>query len=73
MRKTFALFIAVALGIACIGCHDHHHHHKHHKNAPQPVITRPAPPRPAPRPGLPPRPGAGYQPAPVIVTPQPHR
>ena len=70
MRKFFALLIVGALALTTVGCPHHHHHHG---NGNPPVVTRPAPQRPAPPPQqrpMPPRPG---QPAPVIVVPQPHR
>ena len=74
MRKFFTLLIAGALAFTAFGCHHHRDHHDRHHGNP-PVVTRPAPQRPAPRPAPnrplpPPRPG---QPAPVIVVPQPHR
>lgn len=74
MRKFFALLIAGALAFTAFGCHDHHHHHHDRKHTNPPVVTRPAPPRPAPRP-VPGRPAPQRtgQPAPVIVVPQPHR
>ena len=47
MRKFFALLIAGALAFTAFGCHDHHHHHHDRKHTNPPVVTRPAPPRPA--------------------------